>query len=171
MVSKKYNIILIGMPGCGKSTIGKRLAEIINWSFIDVDRFIEEKTGKSIPDIFLSGEDNFRDIESNIIQQLEVRTSTVISTGGGVVKREKNIESLKKHGIIIFINRSPEEILKDIDVASRPLLSSKKENLLKLYAERLELYKKYSDIEIANDSKLQVAIKKVHLLCKERGLL
>ncbi|WP_163192685.1 shikimate kinase [Clostridium thermarum] len=171
MELKKSNIVLIGMPGCGKSTIGRKLSARINWNFIDVDILIEERTGKSIPEIFQSGEDYFRDIESNVIEELEHKTSTVISTGGGIVKREKNIESLSKHGFIIFINRSPEKILKDIDIASRPLLSTKKENLLKLYAERIDLYKKYSDIEISNDCKLKATLNKLYLICKERGLL
>jgi shikimate kinase len=171
MVCKKYNLVLIGMPGCGKSTIGKKLANIINCTFIDVDELIEEISGKSIPEIFQQGEDNFRDIESSIIQDLENKTSAIISTGGGVIKRENNMTSLKRNGIIIFINRHPDNIIKDIDVASRPLLSNKKETLMKLYNERLELYKKYCDVEIINDSTIEETLAKVTLLCKEMDLL
>lgn len=171
MNCNKNNLILIGMPGCGKSTIGEKLAQMVNWSFIDVDHLIEESTGKKIPELFQVGEEHFRDIESDIVRSLEGKTSNIVSTGGGVVKREENIFSLKKHGLIIFVNRDPAEIIKDIDVESRPLLSNKRETILRLYDERFELYKKYCDVEIKNDSTMEEVISRILDICREVNLL
>ena len=99
------NIILIGMPGCGKSTLGRRLAGALHRSFVDADTYLEEKEGKSIPELFAVSEDCFRDAEERTIEALAKRESLVIATGGGVVKRAVNIERLKKTGTIYFIDR------------------------------------------------------------------
>ena len=171
MTANKSNLILIGMPGCGKSTIGKKLADIIKRPFIDVDEQIESFAKRRIPEIFKQGEDYFRDIETQVIYALEKEASTIISTGGGVVKREENIRSLKKNGVIIFINRHPDNIIKDIDTTSRPLLSNKKEQIFKLYQERVELYKKHCDIEIINDTTLENCLKRLICIYEEMNLL
>lgn len=100
----KQNIVLIGMMGCGKTTVGKRLSEQLNMPFIDTDVLIEETYGP-IPKLFERGEDYFRDAESKIISEIASFEGAVISTGGGVVLREENVKALKEKGFLIFIDR------------------------------------------------------------------
>ena len=145
------NIIIIGMPGCGKTTIGKLISDKLNREFYDVDCYIEKKEGRSIPDIFRDhGEGYFRNLEKSAVEEVRKYTECIISSGGGVVKLSSNMELLRKNGIIIFINRTVDDIISDIEIEGRPLLKNGKERLYKLYAERIELYRKYCDYEIKN---------------------
>ncbi|HEY5535516.1 MAG TPA: shikimate kinase [Ignavibacteria bacterium] len=148
------NIVLIGMPGCGKSAIGEILAEKIGMNFLDIDTYIESSTNLTINEIFKNGEEGFRDLEAKAVIELSKKTSVVISTGGGVIKRYENILNLKKNGIIIYINRPIENIAADIDDEVRPLLAKDPSKLYKLFEERGTLYKKYSDYEIMNISSI-----------------
>ena len=111
----KKNIVLIGMPGCGKTSIGKILSEKINLEFYDVDKYIEEMTDELISSLFKKGEEYFRDTESSAIKEICKKENIVISTGGGVIKREENIKELKEKGKIFFIDRPLENIINDID--------------------------------------------------------
>lgn len=167
MVNIYKNIVLIGMPGCGKSTIGKELADKLGIKFCDLDEYIVENTGKSIPEIFKCGEDHFRKIESKAVVEVSGVYPQVIATGGGVVKNSENIHRLKKNGVIIFINRPIEKIFTDVDILSRPLLTSGKEKIYKLYEERYPLYKKYCDYEIINDGTSDEARDKIITYLKE----
>ncbi|WP_420829632.1 shikimate kinase [Crassaminicella indica] len=155
------NIVLIGMPGCGKTTIGKLLAESLNMKFCDVDAYIQENTKKSISEIFKEGEAVFRSIERKAVEKISKEYNIVISTGGGVVKSFVNIQNLKKNGIIIFINRPIEKIFEDIDISTRPLIKDRKEKLYLLYKERYALYKKYCDIEVMNTQTLKEVVEKI----------
>ncbi|WP_129598634.1 shikimate kinase [Anaerophilus nitritogenes] len=158
---KDKNIVLIGMPGCGKTTIGKLLAEKLDMDFCDLDEYIEKREEKSIPEIFEEGEDTFRKIEASVVKELSQNSDMIISTGGGVVKNPENIENLKTNGIILFINRPIENIVSDIDIYTRPLLQNGKEKIYKLYEERYLLYKKYCDEEMINDEDLQIVVDKI----------
>ncbi|KGM98523.1 shikimate kinase [Clostridium botulinum] len=146
------NIVLIGMPGCGKTTIGKKLSESIGVKFCDIDEYIVKYTDKSINELFQKGEDYFRKIESKVIKEVSREYPQIISTGGGVVKNYKNINELRKNGIIIFINRPLEDILSDINIKERPLLKEGSEKLYNIYKERYKLYKSYCNKEIMNKS-------------------
>lgn len=139
------NIVLIGMPGCGKTTIGRLLANKLNMDFVDIDEYIVKLEGRSIVDIFKQGEDHFRSLETKAISEIVKAKGIVIGTGGGVVKNKLNMELLKSNGIIVFINRPVEEIYKDIDISIRPLLKENINNLWDIYKERYELYKSFSD--------------------------
>lgn len=163
----KTNIVLIGMPGCGKTSIGKMLAEELKMEFCDVDEYIEKNQKKSIKEIFEGGETAFRNIESKATAELSLKKHMVISTGGGVIKRKKNIEALSKSGIIIFINRPLSNIMGDVDIETRPLLKAGKEKLKKLYSERYLLYKEYADFEIMNDSTMEKVIKDIRCVLHE----
>jgi shikimate kinase len=161
MVNEKSNIILIGMPGCGKTTIGKLLAEKLHKPFIDIDTYIEEVQSRTISEIFTEGESYFRDIESKAVKNISKGEGLIISTGGGVIKRKENIESLKKNGIILFIDRPIENIASDVDTDNRPLLKDKKDALHALYTERYELYKEYCDFHIENVEEIDTLIEKI----------
>lgn len=154
------NIVLIGMPGCGKTTIGKELSNRLNIPFCDVDEYIVTVEGKSIPEIFQKGEEHFREIESKAVEQVVKIFPQVISTGGGVIKKAINMETLKEKGIIIFIDRPLEDIAEDVDVQTRPLLKDGRDKLYELYKDRYGLYKKYCDYQVENKS-LEESIKKI----------
>lgn len=160
----KDKIVVIGMPGSGKTTIGKILAEELSMPFIDMDEYIEQTTCKSIAELFEQGEDYFRDIETNACRDLAKKSNIFISTGGGVVKRPINIEILKKNSMIVFIDRPIEKILEDVDVSSRPLLKDGKEKVRKLYEERYDLYKEGADEIIVNDSDINSVVDKFKVI-------
>lgn len=157
----KNNIILVGMPGCGKTTIGKLLAKELNYDFCDLDEYIVSKENMSIDEMFENGENYFRDIESRGVLDASKFMNTVISTGGGVVKREENIEILQQSGFIIFIDRPIENIIADVDTKTRPLLAEGKERLYSLLEERYEKYQKCCNIEVINDSDIDKLIEKL----------
>ena len=156
------SIALIGMPGCGKSTAGKLIAEKLNYTFVDMDLFIEEQFETTVKELFAVGEERFRDCESKVCEILSNRERTVISTGGGVVKRANNIKLLNKSCTVVFIDRALEDILSDIDFGSRPLLANDhRDNLIRLYNERYELYKNYCDFSVKNDSSIEELADKI----------
>lgn len=164
MRSSDKSLILIGMPGCGKSTLGKMAASYLSIGFVDMDKYIEEKTGLTIPQLFKKGEDYFRDRESEAAGDMSLLPSSIISTGGGIVKRRENMERLQKNGIIVFIDRKVEDIMKDMDAQGRPLLKKNPKAIYELYKERYSLYKQYSDYIIENsDSLEEMADKIVHI--------
>ena len=141
----KENIVLIGMPGCGKSTIGKILAEITGKVLVDTDAVIEKMTGKHPAEIIReSGEDAFRDIETQAVREISKRSSTVIATGGGIVKRSENIPLLRQNGKIIYINCPTDELPITPD---RPL-SSSRAAIEKLFLTRNLLYTLAADATV-----------------------
>lgn len=152
----KKNIVLIGFMGCGKTTVGKKLANVLKVDFYDTDEIIEEKTKMSISEIFTEyGEDNFRQREATVIESLCERKGVIISTGGGVVIKPYNMKLLKKNGVIIWLKASLESILQRLkDNTSRPLLYKKDFNKInELYNMRNRLYYYYSDICIDTNGK------------------
>lgn len=156
------NIILIGMPGCGKTEIGKLIATQLNLDFFDCDQYIEANQHSTIPKIFEEhGEQYFRDLETDTLKALLGRTGAVISTGGGVVERPQNIDILKKSGIVVFINRPLEKLLSDIDTTNRPLLKDGKVRLYGLFERRFDLYRSACRIEVLNDNTIENTIKTI----------
>ena len=148
------NIVLIGMPASGKSTIGKLLAKKMNYEYYDADRYLERKEDVKISTLFSEkGEEYFRNLETKYLKELSQKNGIIISTGGGAVKREKNMQILGEKGIIVFLNRKIEDIAKENHEA-RPLLQNI-DNIYKLYDERIELYNRYSDIIVENNGTLK----------------
>lgn len=149
---KKRNLVLIGMPGSGKTTIGEEWAKFIKAKFLDIDTEIEKKIKMSIKDYILTnGENSFRKIESKTTKLLSNKNGYIISTGGGIVLNYENIINLKRNGVLVYLDR-PFNKLEISD--SRPLSSSKKK-LKKMYRKRRRLYKKYADYIIKNDSNIK----------------
>ena len=155
------NIILIGMPGCGKTTIGRILSEKLAMNFLDLDEYIVEKYNMTIDDMFKIGESYFRDRESEVVRELDRYNNTIIATGGGVIKREINGEILRSCGYVVFIHRLPENILRDVDNLSRTLLKDDVTKIYNLYNERYDLYKKYCHIEVDNNYDIDNTLKEL----------
>lgn len=144
----KENIVLIGMPGSGKTTVGKLLAQELGRPYWDTDTLIEEKTGKTPAQIILEqGEPAFRDIETEVIRELAVQNGSVIATGGGAVLRPENAEFLRRNGKLFFLDR-PLEML--IPTQDRPL-SSTKDAITQRYRERYPVYTAAADVKVYND--------------------
>ncbi|MEE1238324.1 MAG: shikimate kinase [Acutalibacteraceae bacterium] len=141
----KKNIVLTGMPGCGKTTIGKAVAKDTGKVFIDTDDEVVKKAGMSIPEIFQKfGEKKFREIESQVIKEVSAKQSAVIATGGGAVLNPLNVSFLKENGMIVFIDRPIDDLVTTDD---RPL-SSNRELLEQRYKERYGIYKSSAQTEI-----------------------
>ena len=145
MTPKKSNIVLVGFMGTGKSVVGKKLARALKREFIDTDKIIENRAGKTISDIFADdGEIYFRDLEAEVIRDISGKENSVIITGGGAVLRDENINNLKKNGIIFCLKALPEIIYNRVrNDIKRPLLQV--ENPLEKIKEMLEQRKKYYD--------------------------
>ena len=143
------NIVLIGMPGCGKSTVGRLLAEKLNRPLCEADAEIVKAAGRGIPEIFASvGEAGFRKLETSVLRELGKRSGAVISTGGGCVTREENYDLLHQNGVIVWLKRDLDLLPKE----GRPL--SLKNDLRDMYARREPLYARFADMVIDNDGGL-----------------
>ncbi len=144
--AKKRNLVLLGMPGAGKTTLGKLLAMSMHRKFVDTDAEIEARVGMSIPEIFEKhGEESFRRMETEVLATFGKEQGLVLSTGGGCVTRAENLPHLRQNGVLIWIKRNPETL----PTEGRPLSAGA--DLSALYAVRKPLYEKYADLETENN--------------------
>lgn len=156
MCNRMENIVLIGMPGCGKSTIGKLLAEKCNRDFVDADAKIEEKAGMSIPEIFQEqGEAGFRRIETEVLSELGQKSALVIATGGGCVTKAENYNFLHQNGTIYWLQRD----IQALPTEGRPLSLSGK--LEEMYRIRKPLYESFADCIISNTGDAQDTVEMI----------
>ena len=154
----KENIILIGMPSSGKTTIGKMLSEQLNKKLIDTDELIVNEIGMSIKDFMQThSEKEFRDVETKCVKEAAKNSSVVIATGGGAVLRSENVKALKQNGKLYFLKRDLNLLT---PTASRPF-SSDLESLKKRYIERLPIYESVCDVVVDNNKSLVDAIKQI----------
>lgn len=158
------NIVLVGMPGCGKSHIGRLLAEKSGRELFDSDTEIIKNAKMPIPDIFAKfGEDTFREYENKAIRDICKLSGKVIATGGGVVTRDYNFIPIKQNSKVVFISRDIDALPCD----GRPL--SHKEKLYDMYQVRLPLYKKFADFEVQNNGTIEECVDRIiSLLQNER---
>lgn len=155
------NIVLIGMPGSGKTTLGLIIAEMLQLDFYDIDQYIEKKENKKISEIFLLGEPHFRQIESDAIREVSRKKPVVIATGGGAVTRAINIVELQQKGTIFYIERSLEKIIESTDMSARPLLADNVKRIYTLYKQRKHLYETQCHHQITNNLSLESAANQI----------
>ena len=155
---KKENIVLIGMPASGKSTVGKILEKKTGRRLVDTDELIIEKCKMEIKDFFaLYGEDEFRRIESEVIEEISANGEMIVATGGGAILRKENVKNLKRNGRLFFIDR-PLECL--VPTESRPL-SSDRIAIEKRYEERYGIYSSVCDVRVDADCDVATVAEKI----------
>ncbi len=156
MLKDRCNIVLIGMPSAGKTTIGKMLQDKLGKKFIDLDDMIIEKAGKTIPEIFQeSGETGFRAIETEVAIEASKMNNMIIATGGGAIKHKVNMDFLRLNGITIYIDRDVDKLISSDP--NRPL-SSSKQALQQMHAERQPLYQKYAAYVADNNTNIEETV-------------
>lgn len=151
------NIVLIGMPGCGKTSMGLRLQRKLRRPLLDTDDMVVEKEGRTIPQIFAEdGEAYFRKIEHECVVEAAKGQGQIIATGGGVILNPENMAALKETGVIFFLDVTPGSIQRrKTTLSGRPLLQQEEgkqagEKLRKLYHDRIKLYCEYADFRFSN---------------------
>lgn len=150
------NLVLVGMPGCGKSTIGSLLANLLNKKFVDADEVVAKQAGMTIPEIFAtSGEKGFRDLETRVLSELGKESGMVIATGGGCVTRQENYPFLHQNGRILWIRRDIEKL----PVNGRPL--SQRSNLEEMYRIRRPYYEAFADYSVDNDGSQEETVARI----------
>lgn len=160
-----YNIVLIGFMGAGKSTVSDYLSTMFAMDIVEMDRVIAEREAMSIPDIFSTyGEEYFRNLETNLLVEMQSRKNTIISCGGGAALRESNVAEMKKNGRVVLLTASPEVIYERVkDSDDRPILKGRKnvKGISELMEQRCEKYEAAADIVINTDDKT------VRQICEE----
>lgn len=145
MEKETRNLLLIGMPGCGKSTVGRALARRLGRRLVDLDELIEQETARPIPDIFArEGEEAFRRLEHDALCRTARESGLVIAAGGGIVTRRENLAPMRQNSTVIFLTRPLEEL----PTEGRPI--SQSNDLGELYRHRLPLYRGACDLEVEN---------------------
>lgn len=140
------NIILIGMMGCGKTTVGGLLAQRLDRPLVDTDTLTEERQGRSIPDIFArEGEEYFRNLELELCRELSGREGLVIACGGGLPTQEEAISALRENGLVFWLDRDPGETYDGLDVSGRPLAQAGRDEFLRRYQNRAPVYRRWAD--------------------------
>ena len=160
------NIVLIGMMGSGKTTVGKLLAGRLRRPFADTDALIEEREGRSIPDIFQrDGERAFRALELKISQELSEQSGLIIACGGGLPMQEEAIAALKQNGLVFWLDRDPGETYDGLNISYRPLARSGREDFVERYQGRASIYRKWSDHMIRKGSPQEAEALIADIIC------
>lgn len=161
------NLVLIGMPGSGKSTVGKILSRMLCMPLVDTDALVEQTAGKTISELFAQeGESAFRDRETAAARQAAELDNTVIATGGGIILRPENMEALAATGLIFFRDRDLEDIVGE-DHMGRPLVGKDPDKLRILYTQRIDLYRKYAQYTISDTKTAEEAAARIAALYRE----
>ena len=152
-MERKKNIVLIGMPGVGKSTVGVILAKVLGYEFIDSDLVIQKQTGKLLKDIIAEkGPEGFIEVENEINSKLEAENS-IIATGGSIVYGAEAMAHLKEIGTVIYLKQSLKELEGRLgNIKNRGVVLKEGQTLATLYEERIVLYEKYADITVDEEN-------------------
>ena len=161
------NIILTGMMGCGKTTVGGLLARRLGRELADTDLLIEARTGRSIPDLFArEGEERFRALELELCRELAGREGLIVACGGGLPLRDGAISALKENGLVFWLDRDPGETYDGLDVSGRPLAQGGREDFLRRYRDRAPVYRRWADHTVRAKSP-QIAAALIDAICSE----
>ena len=153
---KMRNIVLIGMPGCGKTPGSEALGRVLNMPVVDADHEIEAEAGMTIPEIFAKdGEDGFRKLETRVLERLGKQTGIILSTGGGCVTRQDNYSHLRQNGFVIWLQRDLDRLPTD----GRPLSQSGR--LREMYRVREPLYRSFAHTAVDNNGTLEYTIQSI----------
>lgn len=163
------NLVLTGMPGSGKTKMGRLLAQRFGLPLVDTDELVAAHAGKTIPEIFAAqGEPAFRELEAAAVKEAAALPGAVIATGGGVILREENMAALRATGIVFFRDRSPAAIVGE-DLTGRPLIGTDSERVYRLYQERLPLYQKYAHHTIPHTDTYEEAAEMIAALYEQEA--
>lgn len=165
----KSNIILIGMPGAGKSTVGVLLAKAMNYEFLDTDILIQKENNKKLYEIINEkGLDAFLQIENDVLKRVNT-TKTIIATGGSAIFGSEAMEHLKSIGHVVYIKLSCEEIIRRVNnITTRGIAMKKGKTMEDVYNERVPLYEKYADIIIdGENTTIEECVEKINKVCME----
>ena len=155
--AEMLNLVLVGMPGCGKSTLGAQVAALLNRPFVDCDEEIVREAGMSIPEIFARfGETDFRRREAEVLRRVGRESGTVVATGGGAILREDNVRALRQNGRVCFLRRALEQLPTD----GRPL-SGPDDAIARLWRERREKYERCADFTVDNNSSAEAVARRI----------
>jgi shikimate kinase len=169
MIMKHELLFLIGFMGCGKSTLGRQLADLLDWEFIDLDKYIEHKFRTTVPLFFKEfGEKGFRDAERTALHDMKNRTKTIVATGGGASCFFNNMDFMNQHGTTIYMQLSPEILSQRLTGAKvvRPLIKGKSgEELIQFITQKLEEREPfYRQAEIIADAAQLLAVDYLNLI-------
>ena len=165
------HVFLIGMPGCGKSSLGRKVSNMLHVPYVDMDQRISDVVGCTVSEMFdRYGEQAFRNAETNTLIQLTRETPSLISTGGGTVLRENNRAIMRNHGVIVLIDRPLEEIMGDIKLDRRPLLAQKGlGEVERLYHERIDVYRSVADFVMDNGNGYHAGLRGLEQIMRHMG--
>ena len=162
------NIVLIGMMGCGKTTVGRLLSRRLGLELVDTDALIEQREGRSIPDIFArEGEAYFRALELALCRELAGREGLVIACGGGLPLQDEAIAALKQNGLVFWLDRDPGESYYGLDVSGRPLAQGGREDFLARYALRSPIYHRWADFILVKPESPECAYSRIFTIYTE----
>lgn len=162
------NIILIGMMGCGKTTVGALLSRRLGLELVDTDALIEQRAGRSIPDIFSrDGEAYFRALELALCRELSGRQGRVIACGGGLPLQDEAMAALKENGLVFWLDRDPGQTYDGLDVSGRPLAQGGREDFLQRYEQRSPIYRRWANYIIPCGDGPQGAAERVSTIYRE----
>lgn len=157
-----YNMFLIGFMGAGKSTVSDFLSKTLAMEVVEMDQFIAEREGMSITDIFSTkGEEYFRNLETQLLIEMQSRHNVIVSCGGGAAMRERNVDEMKKNGRVVLLTAEPRTILERVkENNDRPLLNGRKnvEDIRKLMEARRAKYEAAADVVVSTDDKTVLQI-------------
>lgn len=162
----REHIFLVGMAGCGKTSLGRRVAKNLGKQFLDTDQYISEAMNMTVNEIYESvGEDFFRNAETAALVDLSGREPCIISTGEGTVLNEENVAIMRNNGVIIFVDRPLDQILSDIKMDRRPTLKGgTHEDVIVQYNQRIGYYKSAADFKFDNSKGFYVGLNQLTLL-------
>jgi shikimate dehydrogenase len=156
------NIVLIGLSGSGKSTLGALAAKRLGLDFFDTDAEVEKNEGRSVTEIFSeSGESRFRESEAAAVRTAARLVRSVIAAGGGAILREENMRALRENGFVVFLDRPPAQIAKELDCGARPLLRGDADRIFELSRERRERYLAYADARLPCEDGAEDALERL----------